>query len=808
MDSQSAQLIAASKNGNSPPPSKTVDGVVTILPYASEQEKAQRRAELKARSTLLMGIPDEHQLNLNSYKDANSLSESINKRFGANAATKISQRNLLKQEYENFTASSLEGIGQTFDKLQQLISQLQIHKTMSLDDLYNNLKIFKAEVKGTSSSDSNTQNVAFVSSSSINNSNGAVHSGQGVTAANSTNADNLNSYADNEGQEVSEEDMKKVCYEYYQADEPPTNLALMAYSSISSNSKVSNELVCSSSCLNNVKILKEQNEQLIKDLRKARIDHVAFQTGDNAIVELKRKLDLAQKEKDGIQYTVENFENSSNSVSKLIDSQIVDKCKKGLGYHAVPPPYTRKFLPPRPDLTYLDVSEYVSETVVSKSVASEPVVESSDVKTSKVEDSETKPKEVRKNNGAPIIEDWVSDSEDEDESKPKIEKKTVKPSFAKIEFVKSKEQVKSPRKIADYHSKNHRQSTHSLRGNKKNWNNMMTQKLGSNFEFKNKACYVCGSFNHLIKDYSVHQKQVTNQKMEKPAWNNARRVNHQNSTRMTHLNPKRNMIPQAVLMRFGLKSLNTARLVNTAHPKGTVNGARLVSNVFNKAHSTIKRAINQRTIVKNSNFDKRVNTFRFNSVNTIGPKAAVNAVRPKATGNAIRPRPVVNTTRPKAEVNAARPKAAVNVARPRAVVNTARPKVVVNDVRPRATVNSDRTKAVLNAVKGNRFHAVKASAYWGNPEQELQEQGVIDSGCSRHMTGNISYLSDYEEIDGGYVAFGGDPRGGKITGKGTIRTGILDFENGYFVKEIKFNLFSVSQMCDKKNSVLDVFQKI
>ncbi|GJR42725.1 putative ribonuclease H-like domain-containing protein [Tanacetum coccineum] len=90
----------------------------------------------------------------------------------------------------------------------------------------------------------------------------------------------------------------------------------------------------------------------------------------------------------------------------------------------------------------------------------------------------------------------------------------------------------------------------------------------------------------------------------------------------------------------------------------------------------------------------------------------------------------------------------------------------------------------------------------GNPQMDLQDQGVIDSGCSRHMTGNMSYLTDYEEIDGGYVAFGGNPKGGKITGKGTIKTGNLDFENVYFVRELKFNLFSVSQMCDKKNNVL------
>ncbi|GJX39710.1 ribonuclease H-like domain-containing protein [Tanacetum coccineum] len=70
------------------------------------------------------------------------------------------------------------------------------------------------------------------------------------------------------------------------------------------------------------------------------------------------------------------------------------------------------------------------------------------------------------------------------------------------------------------------------------------------------------------------------------------------------------------------------------------------------------------------------------------------------------------------------------------------------------------------------------------------------------MTGNKSYLSNYEEIDGRFVAFGGSTKGGKITGKGKTRTGKLDFEDVYFVKELKFNLFSVSQMCDKKNNVL------
>nr|GEW55208.1 putative ribonuclease H-like domain-containing protein [Tanacetum cinerariifolium] len=99
-----------------------------------------------------------------------------------------------------------------------------------------------------------------------------------------------------------------------------------------------------------------------------------------------------------------------------------------------------------------------------------------------------------------------------------------------------------------------------------------------------------------------------------------------------------------------------------------------------------------------------------------------------------------------------------------------------------------------------RVTAIKVPV--GNPQHALKDKGVINSGCSRHMIRNMSYLSDFEELNGGYVAFGGNPKGGKISGKCKIKTGKLDFDDVYFVKELKFNLFSVSKMCDKKNSVL------
>ncbi|GJR29457.1 putative ribonuclease H-like domain-containing protein [Tanacetum coccineum] len=159
---------------------------------------------------------------------------------------------------------------------------------------------------------------------------------------------------------------------------------------------------------------------------------------------------------------------------------------------------------------------------------------------------------------------------------------------------------------------------------------------------------------------------------------------------MTHLSPKRNMAPKAVLMKFGLVSVNTARQVNTAYTKATVNGASPMSNPSKTSHSIDKN---------------------------------VNVVRPKAVDNAARP------------------------------------------------------KAVINAVNGNNVQVcdglgpqkkpIFLSNMQGNLQMDLQDQGVIDSGCSRHMTGNMSYLTDYEEIDGGYVAFGGNPKGRKIICRAT-----------------------------------------
>nr|GFD39696.1 ribonuclease H-like domain-containing protein [Tanacetum cinerariifolium] len=114
-------------NGDSPAPTAVIDEVVRPVTILFTDQKLARRNELKARGTLLMALPDKHQLKFNSHKDAKTLMKAIEKRFGGNTETKKVQKTLLKQQFKNFTGSSSENLDQIHDRLQKLVSQLEIH---------------------------------------------------------------------------------------------------------------------------------------------------------------------------------------------------------------------------------------------------------------------------------------------------------------------------------------------------------------------------------------------------------------------------------------------------------------------------------------------------------------------------------------------------------------------------------------------------------------------------------------------------------------------------------------------------------
>ncbi|GJW46763.1 hypothetical protein Tco_0078409 [Tanacetum coccineum] len=179
---------------------------------------------------------------------------------------------------------------------------------------------------------------------------------------------------------------------------------------------------------------------------------------------------------------------------------------------------------------------------------------------------------------------------------------------------------------------------------------------------------------------------------------------------------RQNILKTAVLV-------NTTRQVNAAHSKTTVNASRPMSYLSKTTHSTVKRPIHKNTEFKNSNINQKVNTVRGKKFNTARPKAVVNVVK----GN--------------------------NVVKASACW-VWKPKHKVLDHVSKHNSTSITLKSLIILV-------------------HKADPRVIDSGCSRHMTRNMFYLIDYEEIDGGYVAFGGNPKGRKITGKCTKASGLL-----------------------------------
>nr|GEV55415.1 ribonuclease H-like domain-containing protein [Tanacetum cinerariifolium] len=397
-----------------------------LLINESKSKMLVRKNELKARGTLLMALPDKHQLKFNIHKDAKTLIEAIEKRFGGNKETKKVQRTLLKQQYENFTSSSSESLDQIYDRLQKLISQLEIleeslsqediklkflrslptewrthtliwrNKTdleeQSLDDLFNSLRIYEDEVKSSSSASTSTQNIAFVSSSNTDSTNEPVSAAASIFAISAKitvsalpNVDSLSNAViysffasqssslklDNDDlKQIDADDLEEMDLKWqmamltsFQAEEEPTNYALMAFTS-SSSSRTDNEVVsCSKACTKAYATLQSHYDKLTDDYRKSQFDVISYKTGlesveakllvyqqnesvfeedikllklevqlrDNALAVLRQKIKKAKQERDDLKLKLENFQTSSKNLSELLASQTNDKTR--LGYN-------------------------------------------------------------------------------------------------------------------------------------------------------------------------------------------------------------------------------------------------------------------------------------------------------------------------------------------------------------------------------------------------------------------------------------------------------------------------------------------
>nr|GEW26126.1 ribonuclease H-like domain-containing protein [Tanacetum cinerariifolium] len=363
--------------------------IVTVI--ADDMQK--RRNDVKVRTTLLLALPDEHHIRFSKYKTAQELWAAILKTFGGNEATKKTKKNLLKQQYGNFKAEGSETLEQTFNRLQVIVSQLEfmdieIEKedlnqkfltslapewlmhtivwrnrsdldTISLDDLYNHLKVYEAP-----KSQDRGRRDNFRQGSKVKE----------QTPKALMEIDGVRwdwSFIGNE-----QEDHVLVADE-----EVPTEFALMAKTS--SKSEVFDNSLCSKNCKKNTKSLNnkitdlddklfdsknmlfhnkaglaqvegrlaEFKNQEIKFCEK--IKGLKLQVGfkNDRIESFTNELEFLKKEKGELETKLTGFQSATKNLDNLLESQRLDKNKEGLGYSVIPPLPAQVYSPPKKDMS-------------------------------------------------------------------------------------------------------------------------------------------------------------------------------------------------------------------------------------------------------------------------------------------------------------------------------------------------------------------------------------------------------------------------------------------------------------------------
>nr|GEZ53457.1 ribonuclease H-like domain-containing protein [Tanacetum cinerariifolium] len=747
-------------NDDSPGPTRVVDGVLQPVTPTTAEQRLARKNELKARGTLLMALPNKHQLKFNSHKDAKTLMEAIEKRFGGNAKTKKRTHTLI---WRNKT--DLE--------------------EQSLDDLFNSLKIYEAEVKSSSSASTTTQNISFVSFSNTDSTNKHVSAALSVFAicvkmpvSSIPNVDSLSNAmiysffaSQSSSPQLDNDDLKQIDADYleeidlkwnvpveastsndlvsqcdgvgsydwsFQAEKEPINYALMAFSS--SSSSFDNEVVSySKACTKAYAQLKSHYDKLTADFQKSQFDVISYQSGlesvearllvcqqnesvfeedikllklevqlrDNALVNLRKNLEKAEQERDDL---------------KL-------KYQSGNGYHAVPPSYTGKFMPPKPDLVFNNVPNDVETDHPAFTIQLSPTKPDQDLS-------------LTNRPSAPIIKDWVSDLKDESETK-------------------------TPQNIA-------------------------IPKPTSNGQRRNrKVCFVCKSLDHLIKDYDYHEK-----KMAQPtARNHAHKGNHKHYAQMTLQNSQRHMVPAAILPQSKPVHITVVRPDNPQHAlkdKGVIDSGRTRNMIGNMSYLSDFEELNGGYVSFGRNpkggkifrkgkirtgkldFDDVyfVKELKFNLFSVSQMCDKKNSVLFTDTGCLVLSLEFKLPDESQVLLRVPRKNNMYNnmaqpTARNHAKRGTHKQYAKMSLLNPQRHVvpAAVLTQSKLVTIIAARLVSIVVPKISGNPQHALKDKGVLDSGYLRHMTRSMSYLSDFEEFNGGYVTFGGNPKGGKISGK-------------------------------------------
>ncbi|GJR67687.1 ribonuclease H-like domain-containing protein [Tanacetum coccineum] len=514
-----------------------------------------------------MALPEDHLAKFHKMTDAKEMWDAIKSRFGGNDESKKMQKYILKQQFEGFSVSNSEGLHKGYDRFQSLLSQLEIHgagvstedanqkflrslpsawsqvslimrtkpgvDSLSFDDLYNNLRVFENDVKGSTASSSSTQNVAFVSENTSSTNDCRTKGNQDSRrrdAWNSGNKDGRRSGKQEDSKSIvtidgrcrldrhSEEE--RLCFEVANS-QGQTQRNKGIYSGLK---KVEAQLVA------------HQQGQLWYE-QKIKFMKIDLDDKTDVLTYHKKLLAETMKEKEDLKAKLEKWHNSSKNLCKLINTQMSANDKFGLGYgdhrYDVILSYENEVL--QSVFKCTETPELVSEPVGNESnVACQPNVWSD----------------------APIIEEYESYSEDEYVSIPTKEQET--PSFAN-------QQVKAPRETIKNHfthSKNHK---------------FDKKELG--YGFNARASFVCRTLNHLIRDCDLHEKRMAkqaelNNRLNRNSINTARTSGTKNVSTARH-----SFNRQAVLTSAAMK-------VNTVKP--IVNSVNAVSAVGGKRETAIK----------------------------------------------------------------------------------------------------------------------------------------------------------------------------------------------------------------------------
>ncbi|GJS49780.1 putative ribonuclease H-like domain-containing protein [Tanacetum coccineum] len=671
------------------------------------------------------------------------------------------QKNVLKHQFEKFSTTSNESLDKSYDRFQKLISQLEVHGALiskedinqkflrslpsswnqialimrnksdideiDIDDLYNNLSVYEDELKRSSSSNSASQNLAFLSFENTGGTNEVstasrdfrVSTASGINQVPSTpcahdvaysflaqlttspqleNEDfqsgrnqERRSYGDNgrsnapTTESSSQALVAQDCLGGYDwsndFEVEPVNYALMAISSSSSSCSSDSEVQkCSKQCLKSFKTLQKNHDterekhnrakleirgyEIALDSQESRIlrheknelawgEKYEFQNYELKCREIKinnlnLELEKVVKEIDELKDKIAKWEESTKNLDEILNSQMSardktestpanDMSSKADEYHTVPPPIRQNFLTQRSDISFAGLDEYAirnkiieSQTTKLNTKTSETAGKTNDANTEKPKSaSESVLSNPKINRDRVIIEDWNSDDEEEE-----YEVQTVRP---ETQTVKTNRVIKS---------------------------GSNSKKQGIGFR-KVKACFVCKSTDHLIKDCNFHDKKSqepklknvvnTSQREGKPVWDNTKRINHQKFSKYPHFS--KTFVPSGVLTRTGLHrpSVSTARHVCTAGPSVSrlarpictcyahvlVQARPVYHNrpftqnchVNQELMFTYQEVLLHKTSFRPKDLKQDVKTFGIQNMTTVGTRAVVNTGKGKLDTN-------------------------------------------------------------------------------------------------------------------------------------------------------------------------------